>query len=262
MLEFLKSLAVRAGIMALADRQSMTAANIHTKATAVDMVTDTDRKVEKLIVSELRREFPGCSVFGEEGGKDLTGSEYCFIIDPIDGTASFIHDLPNWCVSIGVQRNGVPFAGVIYQPVTGDLYYAESGKGAFMNGRRIHVSERSELHDCIVATGFSCLRAGWKEENNLAAFCAVAQAVSDIRKYGSAALDCCMVARGGTDFFWEYFLQPYDVAAGAAILREAGGVVSDFHGKDDWPGAGFLASNGIMHEQALQFFRGYRGVKR
>ena len=202
MIEFLKQLAVQAGTMALADSKTLTGDHVQKKS-MLDLVTDTDRKVEAFITGELAKRFPDCGIYGEEYGKNHADREYCFVIDPIDGTASFIHGLPNWCVSIGLVRQGRSVAGVVYQPVTGDLYYAEEGKGSYVNGILLQASSRTELMDCIMSTGFYCLRAQWREENNLNFFARIAPELADIRKYGSAALDLCFTARGIIDGNWE-----------------------------------------------------------
>ena len=262
MIEFLKQLARQAGAIALADGLRLKAANIHTKATAHDLVTDTDRKVEQFITSELKKQFPEYGIYGEETGRNHADREYCFVIDPIDGTASFIHGLPNWCVSIGLTRNGKSIAGVIYQPVLDDLYYAEEGKGSFLNGIRMHVTERTELSDCILVTGLACLRALWKEENNLKFISRIAPELSDLRKYGSAALDCCNTAHGVVDGYWVLTLQPYDIAAGVIIAREAGAVITDLFGQDGYPSRGFLCTNGKIHEKVLSYFYDYQNLKR
>jgi len=262
MIEFLKQLARQAGAIALADGTKLQRGNIHTKATARDLVTDTDRKVEEFIISGLKKHFPEYGIFGEESGMDHIEREHCFVIDPIDGTASFVHGLPNWCVSIGVVHDRRPIAGVVYQPATDDLYYAEAGKGSFVNGIRIHVSDRADLGDCILSTGFACLRAQWKEENNLKFVSRIAPNINDIRAHGSAALDCCLTARGAVDGFWELCLAPYDVAAGAAVLREADGVVTDLFGQDGWPACGILCTNGKIHEKLLDFFHDFKNLKR
>lgn len=262
MMEFIKHLAKQAGLIALADSAGLRSANIHTKETARDLVTDTDRKVEEFIISELEKRFPDYGVYGEESGRDHADREYCFVIDPIDGTTSFIHGLDNWSVSIGLARNGRSVAGAVYQPTTGRLYYAEEGKGSFLDGMRIRVSERTDLGDCVLSTGFACLRARWKEETNLKFVARIAPEISDIRKYGSAALDCCLTARGATDGFWELYLQPYDVAAGAVIVREAGGVVTDLYGGGEFPGRGFICTNGRIHEKLLGYFHDFKNLRR
>ena len=262
MIEFLKHLAKQAGAIAFADSLHLLRGSVHAKATARDLVTDTDRKVEEFIIAELRKNFPGYGIFGEESGKEHTEREYCFVIDPIDGTSSFVHGLPNWCVSIGLTRNGKAVAGVVYQPPTDELYYAEEGKGSFVNGLRLRVSERSELGECILTTGFYCLRAQWKEETNLKFIARIAPELTDLRKYGSAALDCCLTARGATDGFWELCLAPYDVAAGALIVREAGGKVTDLFGQDGWPERGIMCTNGKIHGKLLEYFYDFKNLKR
>ena len=262
MMEFIKRLAKQAGLIALADSAGLQSANIHTKETARDLVTDTDRKVEQFIISELEKRFPDCGIYGEESGKEHAEREYCFVIDPIDGTTSFIHGLDNWSVSIGLARNGKPVAGAVYQPTTDRLYYAEEGKGSFLNGMHIHVSKRSDLGDCVLSTGFACLRARWKEETNLKFVARIAPDISDIRKYGSAALDCCMTASGAADGFWELDLQPYDISAGVVIVREAGGVVTDLYGGEEFPGRGFMCTNGKIHEKLLGYFGDYKNLRR
>ena len=262
MIEFLKHLARQAGAMAYADQLCLKNANIHSKTNIRDLVTDTDRKVEDLIVSELKKHFPDYGIYGEESGKSHADREYCFIIDPIDGTTSFVHGQTNWCVSIGLARNGRSVAGVIYQPSLDELYYAEEGKGSYVNGIRMEVTGRDKLDECILATGFACLRARWEEENNLKFFCRIAPDLSGIRRYGSAALDCCHTARGQMDGYWELCLQPYDVAAGVIIAREAGAAVTDLYGKDEFPFKGFLCTNGKIHEQMLRYFHDFRNLRR
>ena len=262
MMEFIKRLAKQAGALALADGMRLDSSGIHTKETARDLVTDTDRKVEQFIITELKKRFPEFGIYGEESGRDHSEREYCFVIDPIDGTTSFIRGLPNWCVSIGLARNGKSVAGAVYQPTTGDLYCAEEGKGSYLNGMRLRVSEHSEIGECVLTTGFACLRAQFQEENNLKFVARIAPELTDLRKYGSAALDCCMTASGATDGFWELYLQPYDVAAGTVIIREAGGVVTDLYGGDGFPGRGFIATNGRIHEKLLKYFYDYKNLRR
>ena len=261
MIEFLKHLAKQAGAIAYADRQQLKSSSIHTKSTMLDLVTDTDRKVEDFITRELMKQFPEYGIYGEENGKSHPEREFCFVIDPIDGTASFIHGLPNWCVSIGLARHGKPFAGVIYQPATEDLYYAEEGKGSFVNGIRMQVSNRTRLAECIVTTGLACLRAQWKKENNLKFISRIAPELADLRKFGSAALDCCFTARGWTDGYWELTLQPYDIAAGIIIAREAGAKITDLYGRENFPDQGFLCTNGKIHDALLKFFYDYQNLQ-
>ena len=262
MIEILKETALQAGKIALADMSRLTNENIHSKSNILDLVTDTDRKVEEFIVSQLKKNFPDYGFYGEETGKDHADSEYCFVIDPLDGTASFTHKLPNWGISIGLTRNGKVIAGVIYQPVMDKLYYAELGKGSFCNGRKLAPSNRAKLSDAIAVTGFFCLREGWKEENNLRYFSRIAPHLCDIRKYGSAALDCCKVAEGIIDFYWELALQPYDMTAGVIIASEAGALVTDLHGGSDYPAKGLLITNQFLQKEVLPFFTDFQALHR
>ena len=258
MIEFVKKLALGAGALALSDRSRMISGNIHCKGNIKDLVTDTDRRVENFIVSALKERFPDYGTYGEESGKSNESSEFCWVIDPIDGTASFVHNSPNWSISIALFQNGLPVLGVVYAPVYDELYYAEKGKGAFCNGVKIEVSGIETISEAIVAAGFYCLRANWEKENNLKFFNRIAPDVCDIRKNGSAALDFCFVARGREEAYWELALQPYDYGAGWLILTEAGGRVSDLYGGNDFPGCGIICSNGVIHEKMLKYFTDYQ----
>lgn len=251
MLKFIENLAKAAGIMAMEERKHFSDSEIHFKNPR-DLVTDVDRKVEQFIRGEIAAVYPGHAILGEEGGTSSTGdSEYLWIIDPIDGTTSFVHGSPMYSVSIGLHRNGRPYAGAIYVPRLGELYSAILGGGASCNGKPIHVSGRSELVTCLGVTGFACLRAGLPK-NNLPHFCRIAPLIRDVRRYGSAAYDLCAVAAGSADFFWEMELHPYDTAAGEIILTEAGGKISDFSGGTGYPEQGVVASNGIIHDEVLR----------
>lgn len=261
-LEFLTGIAMQAGAIALAEQAQLTPDRIHTKATQLDLVTDADRKVEAFLSREIRNRFPDHDIYGEETGRTGDRGEYCWIIDPIDGTTSFIHQLPNWCVSIGLYRRGEALASVVYAPASRELYAAEKGKGAYCNGVRLHVSARSCLEESLVTTGFSCLRAGWQEENNLKFFDRISPKVAGVRRFGSAALDLCLVASGKAEAFWELGVENYDIAAGELMVREAGGQVTDLFGKDQYPLHGTLATNGVLQDTMLNFFQDYRCIRK
>lgn len=252
MLKFIENLAAEAGKLAMERRKTLSLSGLHFK-NAKDLVTDADREVEEFIRSAIAEKFPGHAVLGEEGGlEEHSGSEYLWIIDPIDGTTSYVHDSPMYSVSIGLRKNGIPYAGAVCAPRLNELYSAQAGKGSFLNGERIHVSGRDQLVHCVAETGFACLRAG-RKKNNLPHFCRIAPLVRDIRRLGSAAIDLAFVAAGRSDFFWEMELQPYDIAAGEIILLEAGGRVTDFEGGTDYPvKKGIVASNGIVHDRILE----------
>lgn len=262
MIEFVKSVAVRAGKLALYEQSCMNSSNIHRKDTDKDLVTDADRKVEQFIISELKKSYPDFDVLGEESGMSANKSEYCWIIDPIDGTTSFAHGFPQWSVSIGLHRNGEPLLGVVYAPVFDELYYAEAGRGAYCNGVRLTVSKRDKLIDSIATFGIFCVRAGWTEEENMKFASRLAPQLCDIRKCGSAALDFCYIARGIGDAYWELSLMPYDFAAGMLIVTEAGGRVSDLYGGDEFPQKGIICTNGLIHEQMLANFYDFQNLRR
>ncbi len=251
MLKFIENLAKTAGIMAMEERNHFSESEIHFK-NPKDLVTDVDRKIEEFIRKEISAVYPDHAILGEEGGTTDSGkSEYLWIIDPIDGTTSFVHGAPLYSVSIGLHYCGKPYAGAIYVPRLGELYSAILGGGAKCNGKPIHVSGRSELVTTLGITGFACLRAGLPK-NNLPHFNRIAPLIRDVRRYGSAAYDLCAVANGSADFFWELELQPYDTAAGEIILTEAGGKISDFSGGNEHPKKGIVASNGVIHDEILR----------
>ena len=245
---FIENLARKAGETAIRDYSKLDTHKTEFKS-AKDVVTFADREVEDLIVSTVHAAFPDDNLYGEERGDSVhTGSRVRWIIDPIDGTAAFERGQYYFSISIAREENGRLTHGAVYAPRMNELFYAEAGKGALLNGRAIHVSDRSELIESTFATGFACLRSGC-EKNNLECFTAIMPLVREMRRGGSAALDLCMTAAGRFDFYWEHPLHIYDVAAGIVILREAGGKVTDFDGGDKMPERGLLASNGLLHEK-------------
>ena len=220
-----------------------------------DLVTEVDRKVEDFIISRIMNQHPDHDIFGEETGQTSTGSEYLWIIDPIDGTTSYFHGQPFYSVSIALQQNGSPLLGAVYLPATDELFFARKEKGATLNGKPIHVSTTDRLIQSVMATGFACLRAGL-EQNNLAYLNRLLPDLRDIRRCGSAAMDLCYVACGRFDGFWEMCLNLYDVAAGALIVEEASGIVCDFNGGPDYPEQGMIAVNPDLAEPLLKYFQG------
>lgn len=260
MLSFIINLAREGGDLARELRSSvlLEPSQISSKSTLKDLVTAADRQVEDFVSAEIRRHYPGHGIYGEEHGRSNQDSPYCWVIDPIDGTASYIHNQPFYSISIGLQYRGRSQLGAVYCPVLQELFYAERGQGAFCNQQPIRVIDHGRLADSHASTGFSCLRAGWQTVNNLPYFCAIAKEAREIRRFGSAALDLCYVAAGKLDAFWELNLQAYDIAAGSLILEEAGGQISDLQGGPDWPRQGLLASNTVLHSEMLPFFSGYQ----
>lgn len=215
----------------------------------IDLVTTADRESETLVRDRLASAFSDHDVHGEEFGDSSRGADYRWIVDPLDGTTNFVHGHPMFVVSIGLMHGEDPVVGVVHAPALGETYTAARGVGAFLDGRPMRVSTTSKLDEAMVATGFPYRRAE-RSDNNLANFGRVALDVRGIRRGGSAALDLAYVACGRFDAFWELHLEPWDVAAGACLIREAGGRVTDALGGDDWlEGGHIVASNsGPLHE--------------
>jgi len=216
---------------------------------AVDLVTHFDRKSQEMIFRRLSAAFPGHGFLAEEG-LSLPGTSGCrWIIDPIDGTTNFAHTFPIFCVSIALEQKGEVVGGVVYDPMRDELFEAVRGRGAFLNGARVRVSDIPELGKALLATGFP-YDVRTSSFNNVREFNAFIVRAQAVRRCGSAALDLCYVACGRFDGFWELKLKPWDVAAGALIIEEAGGRVSDFEGRTFDPfNQQALASNGLIHEE-------------
>lgn len=242
MLEFISDLALRAGDEAMKYFGKLGEADIDGKATSKDLVSIADKAVENMIISCINARFPEHDIFGEETGHAGKKSEFCWIIDPIDGTQSFVKHHPYFGISIALYRNGEPFAAAVNAPALGRLFTAEKGKGAFENDSAIKVSSCRELGDAACATGFSLLRFN-KVEDPLEKFVKILPRLRDIKRCGSAALDLALTAAGVFDGYWEDGLQLYDVAAGAFIVQEAGGIVNDYTGGSDYPAKGIVAGN-------------------
>ncbi len=195
-----------------------------------DYVTEIDRASEEQIVREIKRFHPDHAILGEEGGEQGE-SDFVWIIDPLDGTSNYLHGMPHFGISIALQEKGRTQHAVVYDPMRDEMFSASRGGGAHLNNTRIRVSARTTLDNAIVATAFPFRQRGMMSVYT-GIFSDVFKKVEDIRRYGSAALDLAWVAAGRMDAFFEIGLKPWDVAAGALIVREAGGVVSDFDGSD------------------------------
>ncbi|MBQ9787501.1 MAG: inositol monophosphatase [Lentisphaeria bacterium] len=241
MIEFLNTIAKCAGEEALRYFGRISENDID-KKDAKDLVSIADKEVEKLIISKISARFPDHDIFGEETGHAGKKSEYCWIIDPIDGTQSFVKSHPYFGISIALYKNGKGYAGAVNAPALGRLFCAESGQGAYENGRKISVSNCAKLNEAACATGFSLLRFN-KVAPALEKFVRILPELRDIKRCGSAALDLSFTAAGVYDGYWEEGLQLYDVAAGAIILQEAGGIVNDFHGGSNYPADGIVGGN-------------------
>jgi len=214
-----------------------------------DLVTDADVAVEEYLKQALAEAFPEYGFWGEESGQtdDQTNR---WIVDPIDGTHSFAKGQYFWSISVALEIAGDLVAGSVYAPALDDLYIAVKGKGATKNGQSIAVSPETSLADSMIATGFACLRS-YLVENNLKRFCRIAEETTGQRRFGSAAMDLCLVADGQVDAFWEQELNLYDVAAGALIVKEAGGTVTDFKGNEGVFPKQIMATNGGIFKELL-----------
>lgn len=214
-----------------------------------DFVTVADIAVESYLKETLASEYPHYGFWGEESGQSENQVSR-WIVDPIDGTHSFAKGQYFWSVSIALEIDQELIMGAVYAPALDDYYCAEKNRGAFKNGKVITVSHEQQLGNAMVATGFACVRA-YKQDNNLERFCRIAQHTSGQRRFGSAALDLCMVADGQVDAFWEQELNLYDIAAGALIATEAGATLTDFKGNKGLFPKQVLATNGALLEQLL-----------
>ncbi len=225
------------------------------KSSSVDLVTDTDRACEAAILEILGTAFPDYAVLAEESGARGT-SEFQWLVDPIDGTTNFAHSYPHVSIALALARAGETIFGLVHDPLRREVFTASRGEGAFCNGQRIRVTETPTLATSLLATGFPYDRARFADFY-LSYFKAFVVRTHDVRRAGSAALDLCYVASGRIDGFWEWKLKPWDTSAGALIVTEAGGRVSDFEGKPfDPAGNQCLATNGRIHAEMLSVLAG------
>jgi myo-inositol-1(or 4)-monophosphatase len=197
-----------------------------------DFVSNADRRAEDILRTELTKARPGYGLLMEESGEiPGTDEQHRWIVDPLDGTTNFLHGIPMFAISVALERQGQLVAGVIYNPVSDELYVAERGGGAFVNDRRLRVANRRKLHECVMGTGIPFIGRG-DHRTYLRQQQVVMNETAGIRRCGSAALDLAWVAAGRFDGFWETGLHPWDMAAGIVLIREAGGFVTDFSGGD------------------------------
>lgn len=216
-----------------------------------NLVTEVDRLCEDAILEILRGAFPGVPVLAEESRPDTRADGWLWVIDPLDGTTNYTHGYPLFCCSIALLENGRPMVGAVYEPLRDEMFSARRGHGAFLNGAPIRVSQTGELSQSLLATGFPYDRHQ-QPETNLDRFCALTLRTRGVRRGGSAAMDLCMTACGRLDGYWEIRLQPWDVIAGALMVEEAGGRVTDVAGRPyDYSGLSTLASNGRLHQALL-----------
>ncbi|MGA7524933.1 MAG: inositol monophosphatase family protein [Acidobacteriaceae bacterium] len=229
----------------------------------VDLVTEADRASERLITERLSAAFPDHGIYGEEGVRQRLESEYRWYVDPLDGTTNFAHGFPVFCVSLGLEHrppdrpsgsDGVLVAGVIYDPTRDELFVAEKGQGAWLNGRRIQVSGTKQLAEALLATGFPSRKR--HASPNIHFYQEFTLRSHGIRRAGSAALDLAYTACGRIDGFWEFHLNPWDTAAGALLVVEAGGTMTRIDGEAFRLDSGeVLATNGLLQDELIHLFQ-------
>jgi myo-inositol-1(or 4)-monophosphatase len=228
---------------------------------AADLVTPIDREVEAFLRQRLLALMPDAGFVGEESGSSVTDAAVGrhFVVDPIDGTNNYVHGIPFYSISLALKENGRTILGVVHLPEPGTTYHAELGKGAWKDGQvRLQASNTSRLIHALASTGFACIRQRL-ETDSLVIFNAAVHEVRDIRRFGSAAIDLCMVAEGTVDLYWESNIKPWDIAAGTLILEEAGGRVTDLDGGPDQESRQqIVASNGPLHPAFLELVRRVR----
>jgi myo-inositol-1(or 4)-monophosphatase len=224
-------------------------------------VTAIDKKSETVIINFIRKEFPTHSILAEESGGHKSslassqkgdGSEYLWVIDPLDGTTNFAHGLPIFAVSIGVQKNNETICGVVYDVMRDEIYSSERGSGSFRNGQKLHVSTNDDLQKSVLVTGFP-YNIAENPDHAIERFVSFLKNSRAVRRLGSAAIDMCYVAEGVFDGFWEVYLNPWDMAAGKLLVEEAGGIVTDFNGTPmNIFNKQILASNRKVHSEMLK----------
>ncbi|MGB3114552.1 MAG: inositol monophosphatase family protein [Candidatus Omnitrophota bacterium] len=221
------------------------------KSGRTDLVTDDDKKREEILIGRIKKDFPAHSILAEESGEYSREAAHRWVIDPLDGTTNYAHSFPVFCVSIGVMLNDKVKLGVVYDPSREELFMAEDGKGAFLNGKKIKVSGTKALQDSLVVTGFAYNIQG--KIANVEYFKKMLEITQAVRRLGSAALDLCYVACGRFDGFWELGLNPWDMAAGQLVVKEAGGIVTTMRGGPfDIFKKDITATNGIIHDEMLK----------
>jgi myo-inositol-1(or 4)-monophosphatase len=218
----------------------------------IDLVTEYDHRSEAYLLGQVHERFPGHTIVSEESGRKEGLAESCWYIDPLDGTTNYAHGMPIFCVSIAYASQGELELAAIYDPLRDELFGAQRGKGAWLNGETIHVSEVTELLQSLVVTGFAY--DDWVIRTNLENFSHFSKLTQSVRRIGSAALDFCYLAAGRMDAYWEVALQPWDSAAGGLIAREAGAVVTAFDGDANFlkPDYGVIAANPALYPLVFQ----------
>lgn len=248
MIDAARAIAEEAGALLMERFGRLTRAEIERKGPR-DFVTAADKEAEALIVSRLSAAFPGHAILAEEGGGREAAGRPTWVVDPLDGTTNYLHGIPVFAVSIGLVDAGRPVLGVIHAPALSTTWWGGPGQGAWENERPVSVSVTPSVPDSLLATGFA-YGIDRLADDNLDNLARVARKARGIRRLGAAAVDLAWVASGRLDGFWELHLNAWDVAAGAALVRAAGGRVTDFRAGEDWLfGRHLVASNGLIHEE-------------
>ena len=250
MLEFAKNTAKEAGSILMQHFGEIS--SYEHKSTPIDLLTIADTQSETFILKEITKTFPDHHIIAEESVSVKNKSDYRWVIDPLDGTTNFVHSLPIFAVSIGLQYKNETIVGVVYNPAADKCFWAEKNGGAFINGDAIHVTSTNTLSNSLLVTGFPYTHDdSWRKGFDL--FKELYGKTHGVRRLGAAALDFCFVAMGRFEGFWEFGLEPWDVCAGGLILTEAGGKVSDWDGSPmPFSGNRILATNGHIHEEMLE----------
>ena len=218
-----------------------------------DFVTASDKKVEKILINELQEARPSYSILSEEIGQINNDKSFKWIIDPIDGTANFLHGIPHFAISVGLEHDGEIICGIVYDPIKDEMFVAEKGNGSYLNNQRMRVSSRSKLKDCIVFTGGPKLESKNKELALEEYKKFSSKILIPIRKLGSASLDMAYVAAGRCDGFWQRNLNYWDIAAGIILVKEAGGFVTDFEGENRYvENKTILATNSRISKEMIE----------
>jgi myo-inositol-1(or 4)-monophosphatase len=220
-----------------------------------NFVTLADKRAEEMLYTDLIKARPGYGFIGEEGGtREGADKTHTWIVDPLDGTTNFLHGIPQFAISIGLQRDGVMIAGLIYNPANEELYTTERGKGAYMNDQRLRVAGRRQLHDCVIACGLPHIGRGDFQLSHKE-MAALQPKVAGLRRFGAASLDLAAVAAGRFDGYWERNLSSWDIAAGILMVREAGGTVGDLHGGDVLKTGDVVAGNEAIHGELVKILK-------
>ena len=221
-----------------------------------DFVTNCDKKVEKILIDELLKARPSYSILSEEIGEINNDDSFKWIIDPIDGTSNFLHGIPHFAISIGLEHNKEIVCGIIYDPIKDEMFTAEKGNGSYLNNQRMRVSSRSKLEDCMIFTGGPKREAKNRELALKEYYKFSIKILTPIRKLGSASLDMAYVAAGRCDGFWQRNLNYWDIAAGIILVKEAGGFVTDFNGENEYiQNKTILATNAKINKEMIEVLK-------